>query len=122
MSQHPFNLALRFILEIMALVSLGIFGYRLLDGALGVIGAVLLPLCFAVAWGVFAVRGDPSRSGKTVVPTPGPVRLVLELFLFSLSVVALIMSGYALIALIFGVAIIIHYVWSMDRVKWLLNQ
>ncbi len=122
MSKNPFNLALRFILEMMALMSLGIFGYRFFEGAMGVIAAVLLPLCFAVAWGVFAVKGDPSRSGKTVVTTPGPVRLVLELLLFSISVVALLYSDYPLVALIFGIAIIIHYLLSLDRVKWLLNQ
>lgn len=122
MSKNPFNLALRFILEMGALVSLGIFGYRIFEGAVGVVTAILLPLCFAVAWGVFAVKGDPSRSGKTVVATPGPVRLVLELLLFSISVVALLYSGYPLAAMFFGIAIIIHYLLSLDRIKWLMNQ
>lgn len=122
MSTNPFNLALRFILEMVALVSLGIFGYMFFEGGLRVLAAILLPLAFAVTWGVFAVRGDPSRSGKTVVPTAGPVRLLIELLLFGISVVALLLSGYTLSALIYGIAIIIHYALSLDRVKWLLHK
>lgn len=122
MSKNPFNLALRFILEMVSLVSLVIFGYHSFDGAMGVLAAILLPFAFAVTWGVFAVRGDPSRSGKTVVTTPGPVRLVLELLLFGLAVVALLLTGYNLPGLIFGIAVIIHYAFSLDRVKWLLHK
>ena len=122
MSQHPINLALRFILELSALVALGISGYRFFEGGLGVLAAVMLPLGFAVTWGVFAVREDPSRSGKTVVATPGPVRLVLELVLFGISAGALLLSGYVLTALIFGIAVIVHYLLSLDRIKWLMHK
>lgn len=122
MSRNPFNFALRFILEMIALVSVGIFGYHFFKGGLGVLAAILFPLAFAIIWGVFAVRGDPSRSGKTVVNTPGPVRLVLELLLFGLAVIALLLSGYKLPGLVFGIAIIIHYTLSLDRVKWMLHK
>ncbi len=122
MSKNPFNLAIRFILEMIALLSVGIFSYHFFARAMGVIAAIFLPLAFAIAWGVFAVRGDPSRSGKAVVATPGPVRLVLELVLFGLAVVALLLSGYSLFGLIYGIAIILHYVLSLDRVKWLLQK
>ncbi len=122
MSKNPFNLALRFVLEMIALVSVGIFGYHFFEGGLGVLAAILLPLAFAITWGVFAVRGDPSRSGKTVANTPGPVRLVLELLLFGLAVIALLLLGYKLPGLVFGIAILIHYALSLDRVKWLLHK
>jgi hypothetical protein len=48
MSKNPINLALRFSLEMMALVSFGIFGFRLWEGVFGVLAAILLPLCFAI--------------------------------------------------------------------------
>lgn len=122
MSKHPLNLALRFILELTAIVALGIFGYRAFDGGLGVLAAILLPLGFAVIWGVFAVRGDPSRSGKTVVDTPGILRLFLELVLFGLAVAALYLSGYTLLSFVYLIIIIIHYLLSFDRIRWLVKQ
>lgn len=122
MSKHPLNLALRFILELTAIVALGIFGYHAFDGGLGVLAAIMLPLGFAVIWGVFAVRGDPSRSGKTVVNTPGPVRLILELILFGIAVAALYLSGYTAVSIIYLIVIVIHYLLSLDRIRWLLGR
>lgn len=122
MSQHPLNLALRFILEIAALVSLTIYGSHAFGGGLGVLAAIMLPLCFAVIWGVFAVREDPSRSGKTVVATPGPVRLFLELCLFGFSVAALYLSGYVSLSFVYLIIIVIHYLLSLDRIRWLLRK
>lgn len=122
MSKNPFNLAFRFILELMALASLGIWGYSLSDGALALLGAIFFPLVFMLLWGIFAVRGDPSRSGKTVVDTPGWVRLIIELVLFGLSAWALGAAGYPVLAIIFGAAVIVHYVLSLDRVLWLTKE
>jgi F0F1-type ATP synthase assembly protein I len=122
MSKNPFNLALRFLLEIAALVSLGIFGNFYFEGGLGVIAAMLLPLFFAITWGVFAVRGDPSRSGKTVVATPGIIRLLLELLLFGCAIAALNGSGYTSLSLIFLILLILHYLLSLDRVRWLIGK
>ena len=63
-SKHPINLALRFLLELAAIFTFGFWGHSQAGGGTGVLLAVLLPLLFAVLWGVFAVRGDPSRSGE----------------------------------------------------------
>ena len=71
--------------------------------------AILFPLLFAVLWGVFAVRGDPSRSGKTVVQTPGIIRLLLELGLFGAAAWMMLDLDHSLTALIFGSAVVIHY-------------
>jgi hypothetical protein len=67
------NLALRFLLELCALVALGYWGFKTGGGlitklALG-IGA---PLLAAVVWGTFLAP-------RAAVPTPGLLRLVLEL-------------------------------------------
>ncbi|MEX0988469.1 MAG: YrdB family protein [Bacteroidales bacterium] len=121
MGKHPLNLAFRFLLEITALVSLGTWGYDLFDHAPGIIAAVIFPLLFALIWGVFAVKGDPSRSGKTVVNTPGPVRLVLEIILFGVAVFALYKAEFTALAIIFAVALVVHYLLSWDRVKWLVT-
>jgi hypothetical protein len=122
MSKHPLNLALRFILEVAAIVSYGIWGYGISDSWPRYLLLVLFPLLFALLWGVFAVQNDPSRSGKTVVKTPGFIRLLLELGLFAAAAWMLFDLGYSKPAWIFCVALLLHYVSSFDRVFWLLKQ
>ena len=122
MSTHPLNLALRLLLEFTAIVVAGIWGYHLSDSWSRFLLALLIPLLFAALWGIFAVPGDPSRSGRTVVPTPGNIRLILELLLFS--AVTGMMSGLTKpwLAWMFGAVVLIHYTTSYDRISWLLNR
>lgn len=121
MSQNPINLTLRFLLEIFALVALGAWGRAKYQGALGIVLMILIPLLAAAAWGTFNVKGDPSRSGKAPVPVPGIVRLALELVFF-------ISAAWALFSLnptyggIFGLLVLGHYVFSYDRIIWLLER
>jgi hypothetical protein len=121
-STHPINLALRFLLELIAIITYGYWGYSLLEAGTRILLAILFPILFAVLWGVFAVRDDPSRSGKTVVQTPGIIRLLLELGLFGVAAWMLLDLDHTLIALIFGVAVVVHYFLSFDRIAWLLKQ
>ena len=122
MAKHPFNLAVRFALEVMALISFGIWGYKLFEDRIGYLLAIILPLTFAALWGIFAVPNDPSRSGKTVVATPGLVRLLLELLLFGSAVWMLFNLGFKTPGWIFGVVVLLHYLASYDRIAWLLKQ
>lgn len=122
MSDKPLNLLLRFLLEITALVVTGIWGYQLSDSWFRILLAILFPLLFAGLWGIFAVPGDPSRSGKTVIPTPGKARLVLELILFSAATGMISGLGYPTLSWIFGGVVLLHYIFSYDRISWLLNR
>lgn len=122
MSKHPVNLAIRFALEVTAIVSFSVWGLKLLDSWVSIILAILLPLIFALLWGVFAVPNDPSRSGKTVVVTPGPIRLVLELVLFGAAAWMLFDLDFQKPGWIFSALVLIHYVSSYDRIAWLLKQ
>lgn len=122
MSKHPLNLAIRFLLEVMGIITFGAWGYHQSETGLGILLAVLLSLGFAMLWGMFAVRDDPSRSGKTVVQTPGIIRLLLELGLFGVAAWMMLDLDYARIALIFGLTVTIHYIISYDRITWLLKQ
>ena len=71
-------------------------------------------------WGVFAVPDDPSRSGRTVVATPGVMRLVIELGLFvSVAVWLVIGEGYIYAALLAG-GTVVHYASWPARIRWLL--
>ena len=116
---HPANLAFRFVLEIAALVALGIGTFNLASGILAWFLALLVPFLGAVVWGVFAVPGDESRSGQAPVPVPGAVRLIIELAFFGLAVL-LLWPVWPVAAAMLGVAAAVHYVLSIDRIRWLL--
>ncbi len=119
---HPLNAGLRFLLEVAALVTFAIWGARVAEGWAGVFWAILFPLVFAALWGIFAVRDDPSRSGKTVVNTPGWIRLILELFLFGAAVWMLYRLDHRTFGLVLGALLILHYALSYKRIGWLLQK
>ncbi len=122
MGSHPLNLALRFLLEILALMSIGMWSYRLVSNGWKYILAALIPILVAAAWGVFNVPGDPSRSGAAPVIVPGLIRLLLELAIFGFAVWCLLQSETPRLAWILGGVVILHYVISYDRVGWLIQQ
>ena len=119
LAQHPANLILRFFLEIVALVSVGQWGWQAGEGAWRYVLGLGLPLLLAAAWGVFAVPGDTSRSGKAPVPVSGRVRLALESAFFALAVLAMLANGSLALAAAFALAILLHHFWSVERVVWL---
>jgi hypothetical protein len=121
MSQNPLNLAVRFLLEIIALVAIGAVAKAEFPGALGFILMIVLPAFAAVVWGVFNVLGDPSRSGKAPVPVPGIVRLLIELDIFGAATWALF-SLNPIYGWIFGLVTLVHYALSYDRIAWLLKR
>jgi hypothetical protein len=122
MSSHPINLGLRFFLETAALIALGRWGWRQGDGVLRYVLALGVPLIATVMWATFAVPNDGSRSGRAPVPTPGWLRLLLELSFFTAATWALFASGFATWGWVFGVIAFLHYLVSFDRVLWLLRQ
>ena len=121
-SKHPVNGAVRFLLELGAITTYAIWGYNQSDTAMRILLAIMLPLGFALLWGIFAVRNDPSRSGKTVVQTPGWIRLLLELSLFTGATWMLLDLDYQLLGWSFGGVVAVHYLISVDRMRWLLHQ
>ncbi len=122
MGSNILNLILRFFLEVFALLSFGMWGWKRFDGVLKIIVIIAVPIFFMAVWGVFTVSNDPSRSGNTIIETPGMVRLIIELFMFSLAVAALFSGGYKIASIIFGSLVIFHYVISYDRILWLITR
>ena len=120
-SKHPVNGAVRFLLELGAITTYAIWGYNQSDTAMRILLAIMLPLGFALLWGIFAVRNDPSRSGKTVVQTPGWIRLMLELGLFTGATWMLLNLDYTIPGWIFVFITLLHYIISYDRIIWLLK-
>jgi hypothetical protein len=122
MSTHPINLALRFLLELSALVSLGYWGWTRHEGALRIVLVIALPLAAAAVWGVFTTPGDRTRSPEAVVPTPGIIRLVIEALLFAGAVFALFAAGQRIPGWIFAGIVVLHYGISYERIAWLMKQ
>jgi hypothetical protein len=122
MGSHPINLALRFILELIALFSMGYWGWTQHDGVSRFLWMIGLPLIAAILWGTFAVPDDPSRSGQAPVPVPGILRLLLELAIFALGVWCLFSAGLPTYGMILGIVVILHYLASYDRIIWLLKN
>jgi len=122
MGAHPINLLIRFLLEVIALIAMGIWGWHQATGALQYVFAIGIPLFFTTLWGVFAVPDDPSRSGKAPVPIPGWLRLVFELVFFAFATWGMYQLDWLIAAMIFGGIVVIHYIVSYDRIQWLLKQ
>ena len=122
MGSHPINLMIRFILELLALVSVGFWAWKSFDDPLQYILGIGLPILMTIIWGTFAVPDDPSRSGKAPIPVSGLVRLLLEFMFFALAVWALYDLKQDKLSYILGGIVIIHYLISYDRISWLLSQ
>ncbi|MBN2470396.1 MAG: YrdB family protein [Anaerolineae bacterium] len=119
MGWHPLNLALRFVLELVAWGALGYWGWTQHQGVLRWLLAIGLPLLAMAAWGTFRVPGDPKDAPVAV---PGLVRLALELVEFGLAAVLLYAAGQQQAAIIFAVIVALHYLASYDRIAWLLAR
>jgi hypothetical protein len=116
------NLLVRFFLEVIALVSLGTWGWNQTDHWIRYILVFAIPLIVAALWGTFAVPNDPSRSGEATVVISGWMRLLLELSVFGLVTWALYSMNLTKWSFLFMAVVIVHYLASYDRVIWLLGQ
>jgi hypothetical protein len=121
MGSHPINLTLRFLLEIAALLAMGVWGWWQSEHWWRYIVAIGVPLLAAIIWGVFAVPGDRSRSGSAPVPVPGFLRLLIELSIFAFATWAIYDLNYDRLSLVTGLIILVHYILSYDRIIWLIR-
>jgi len=121
-SMHWWNLALRFVLELAALAGLAAAAWKLGSGTGRWVGVVAVPVVAAVAWGVFNVLDDPSRSGAAPVEVDGLIRLALELAILLGGAAAVAFAARPALGVVFAVAIVGHYLISLDRVEWLVQS
>lgn len=112
------NDLLRFFLELVMLASYAWLGAEVASW----LGGIVLPSLAAVAWGLFSTPGDPGRNPKSVVPTPGWVRFLLELALLGGGCVALWMVGQPILAAICVALNLLHVAFAQKRTRWLLNR
>jgi F0F1-type ATP synthase assembly protein I len=120
-SQHPLNLALRFALEVLALVVVGYWGWHVGDGVLRIFGAIGLPTIFGAIWGIFSTPGDTRGQGKAVIAIPGKARLILELVLLYVPVALLFQLNQSTYAIALLIITTVQWLLSVDRIKKLWN-
>lgn len=115
------NLALRFGLEIAAIVGISAAAWQSAQGVLRWVLVVGAPLIAIVLWGTFNVRDDPSRSGEAPVEVSGWARLALEAFILGAGAVGLLVAVGPWPAAAFLVLTGLHYLVAGERIRWLLD-
>lgn len=118
----PWNLALRFGLELAALGGLALGAWQIASGPTRVFAIVAAPVVAAVFWGVFNVRDDPSRSGDAPVEVSGLIRLAVELTVLGGGMAGYAVAGYGGFAAVIALLIVAHYVASRRRIGWLVAR
>jgi hypothetical protein len=119
----PWLLHIRFVLEVISLVALGAGARHVAGpGVLGWVATIGAPLLVAVAWGTFAVPGDPSRSGKAPVPVAGWLRMAFELAVFFGAAASLAAIAWWDLFDVFIAGFVVHHVGTRARILWILRQ
>lgn len=122
MSQNMLNLAVRFLLELAALYAFGRWGWQQSEGFFRYVLMIAVPLLAATLWGTFRVPGDASANGGAPVPVPGWVRLLFEIAFFSFATYCFFATGLQSAGWVFGIVSVLHYIFSYDRIAWLLRS
>jgi hypothetical protein len=115
------NLTLRFVLELAALAGLGAGAWKLSSGSFRWPTAILVPVVAAVAWSVFNVIADPSRSGGAPVEVDGLIRLGIELLVLGGGAAAVALAVHTDVGIVMAILIAAHYVASWSRIEWLVQ-
>jgi hypothetical protein len=105
------NLALKFLLEIAALVAIGIWGASLADGAVAVLCAIALPAVAAVLWGLLAAPRARRR-------LPLRWRAPFELGVFALGALALWRAASATSAAVLAFFVVANAVLLTTFGQW----
>lgn len=102
---NKYHLRLRFLLEIIVLFSIGMFSWTQFHGFVKYLLLFSLPAIIIIVWTVFAVPGDPSRNGETIVAVNGVIRIIIETIIFALEILAFYFSGFKLYSLLFFIVL-----------------
>ncbi len=100
-SMKGLNLAFRFVLEMLVLVALFLFGLSLSDETLvATVPALGLPLIVMIVWGLFVA---PKANRRLEDPT----RLAVELVIWFVGVLAFSFAVSWILGILFGLAVLI---------------
>ncbi|MFW5820706.1 MAG: DUF2568 domain-containing protein [Bacteroidota bacterium] len=122
MSTNPYNLVLRLILEFYGYIVFGFTGFVITESILRWPLAILFPVAAGFFWGTFYVEKDPASVGKEIIKISGLQRLVLEFLFYSLTVLLSFIYVSDLVSYIYLYLILIHNIFSHERISWLLKS
>ncbi len=111
-----------FLLEMGMWASFGWIGWNAGNGVNRFLSALVLTAAAILIWAIFRPSGMSSAGKPSVFPTPGPVRLVLEVGLFLLAGYGLWVTGYRWIAETLWTFAALIYILSFSRIRWLLDH
>ena len=117
MSQHPLVLGFHFLLELIALLAIGYWGWTQHAGAGRWLWTIGLPVVAAVAWALLRAPGD---GPDPTIAIPGIARFALELVVLGGAAFLLWRAGQSLAAAGFAALIVTDYVLQYDRVGRLI--
>ena len=120
MTRHGPNRALGALLEVVAVLAYGYWGWAVHTGMLRYGWALGVMIVAWVVWDVFRVPGDGSL--RPAVPVPGWVRLIIEAAYFTGVATALAAAGVPELGLAFALLIAIYYTLTHQRLVWLLRE
>ncbi|MGG0238133.1 YrdB family protein [Bacillus rhizoplanae] len=101
------NLAIRFLLELCALASLGYWGFQVGKSVYTkFVFGIGSPLLFAILWGTFIAP-------KASLKLPEPYKFLLELVIFGVTSSALYFVDKTILAIILGMVFIINRILLM---------
>lgn len=109
-----------FLLELAMWMSFGWIGWIAGNGLARWLLATIFAAGAILLWALFRTPGMPPAGKPGVIPTPGPVRLVLEVGLFLLAGYGLWVTGNRWAAETLWTFAALTYALSFSRVRWLL--
>ncbi len=110
------------LLEIALWMSFGWIGWSVANGRSRSLFAIGFAAAAILMWGLFRTPGMPPAGKPGVIPTAGPVRLILEVGLFLLAGYGLWMTGYRWVAETLWTFAALIYILSFSRIRWLLDH
>ncbi len=111
-----------FLLEIAMWTSFGWIGWQVGSGVTRWLFAIGFAAAAILIWGIFRAPGMSPPENAVVFPTPGLVRLVLEVGLFVLAGYGLWVIGYRWAAETLWTFAALIYILSFSRIRWLLDH
>ncbi|HEX2755690.1 MAG TPA: DUF2568 domain-containing protein [Candidatus Limnocylindrales bacterium] len=99
----PVQLAIRFLLELAAVVAAGVVGASIGSPPFGLVGGIALAAVFVVAWGLFLAP-------KARFPQPATVRLMVGTLVMEVPAIGLAIVGSTLAGAVLAAAILANAV------------
>lgn len=122
MTSNPYNLVLRLLIEVYGYIAFGFAGFFITETMLRWPLAIIFPVAAGIFWGTFYAEKDPAGVGKEIIRITGVQRIVLEFMYYAVALTLSFIFVNTLVSFIYLYLIIIHNIFSFDRLRWLVKN